>query len=63
MNSDQKQNRYSATLKKNVVGLTGILMAWNGIVENRESFQPVWKKQITAGNALEKWRAPAFPFS
>lgn len=33
------------------------LMAWNGIVENRESFLPAWKKQITEGNALEKWRA------
>ncbi len=33
------------------------LMAWNGIVENREGFLPAWKKQITEGNALEKWRA------
>ena len=31
-------------------------MAWNGIVENRESFLPARKKQITEGNALEKWR-------
>ena len=31
--------------------------AWNGIVENRESFLPAWKKQITEGNTLEKWRA------
>ncbi len=30
-------------------------MAWNGIVENRESFLPTWKKQIMDGNALEKW--------
>ena len=33
------------------------LMEWNGIVENRESFLPAWKKQITERNALEKWRA------
>ena len=33
------------------------LTAWNGIVENREGFLTAWKKQITEGNALEKWRA------
>ena len=32
-------------------------MAWNGIVENRESFLPAWEKQRAEGNALEKWRA------
>lgn len=31
------------------------LMAWNSIAENREGFLPAWKKQITEGNALEKW--------
>ena len=44
-------NLYEKDLEK------AFLMAWNGIVENRESFLPAWKKQITEGNALEKWRA------
>ena len=26
-------------------------------MENREGFLTAWKKQITEGNALEKWRA------
>ena len=33
------------------------LMAWNGIVENREGFLTAWEKQIKEGDALEKWRA------
>ncbi len=33
------------------------LMAWNGIVENREGFLSAWEKQRAEGNALEKWRA------
>ncbi len=54
--------------KKGVAGCKGcnlfekdlekaFLTAWNGIVENRESFLPAWEKQIKEGNALEKWRA------
>ncbi len=44
-------NLYERDLEK------AFLMAWNGIVENRESFLPAWEKQREEGNALEKWRA------
>lgn len=44
-------NLYERDLEK------AFLMAWNGIVENRESFLPAWEKQRAEGNALEKWRA------
>ena len=37
------------------------LMAWNGIVENREGFLPAWEKQIREGDALEKWRGGIVP--
>lgn len=33
-----------------------LLMAWNGIVENRESFLFAWEKHRAEGNVLEKWR-------
>ncbi len=44
-------NLYERDLEK------AFLMAWNGIVENRESFLPAWEKQRAEGNSLEKWRA------
>ena len=43
-------NLYERDLEK------AFLMAWNGIVENRESFLLAWEKQRAEGNALEKWR-------
>ncbi len=36
------------------------LIAWNYMVENRETYIPKWKKQVQKGNALERLRAKQF---
>ena len=50
MNSDKKQNRHSATLKKNVVGLIGILIVMSSIACSNK---PEASKK-DAGSTIEK---------
>lgn len=51
MNSDKKQNRHSATLKKNVVGLTGILIV---MLLTACSNKPEASEKDSGGITIEK---------